>query len=294
MTTPRVPAWLRLLRPHQWTKNLLVMLPAVAAHMAWSADLGLRLALGFVALSLVASTLYVVNDILDLPHDRAHSVKRFRPLAAGEMSRSAAAALAVVLAVLAVAAALPLSGDFAAVLACYAVLSAGYSFLLKRKPILDAITLASLYTIRVVAGAVLAPAPLSQWFIAFAVFFFLSLALVKRYVEVAERPTEGGGAPLGRGYVREDLPVLASLGISSAVVATLVYCLYITGPDVTRLYVRPDLLWVGLPILLYWQARVWLLTVRGYMHADPVVYALTDRVSYLLLCGFILVTLLAA
>jgi len=293
MTTPRVPAWLRLLRPHQWAKNLLVLLPAVAAHMAWSADLGLRLALGFVALSLVASTLYVVNDIVDLPHDRAHPVKRFRPLAAGEMSRSAAVALAAVLGVLAVAAALPLSGDFAAVLACYAVLSAGYSFLLKRKPILDAITLASLSTIRVVAGAVLAPAPLSRWFIAFAVFFFLSLALVKRYVEVGERPAEGGG-PLGRGYVREDLPVLADLGISSAAVATLVYCLYITGPDVTRLYVRPDLLWVGLPILLYWQARVWLLTVRGDMHADPVVYALTDRVSYLLFGGFILVTLLAA
>lgn len=293
MTRVRLPAPLRLLRPHQCAKNLLILLPALAAHTAWSAALGFRLALGFVALSLVASTLYVVNDIVDLPNDRLHPVKRLRPLAAGEMTSFAAAALAVVTAALAVASALPLGGDFAAVLACYAALSAGYTFLLKRKPVLDAIALATLYTVRVVAGAALAPAPLSRWFIAFAVFFFLSLALVKRYVEIAERPAEGGGA-LGRGYVREDLPVLAGLGIAGAAAATLVYCLYISGPEVTRLYARPDVLWVGLPILLYWQARVWLLTVRGDMHTDPVVYALTDRVSYLLFGGFVLVTLLAA
>jgi 4-hydroxybenzoate polyprenyltransferase len=202
-------------------------------------------------------------------------------------------ALAAAAAALGVAAALPLGGDFGAALACYAVLSTGYSLLLKRKPVLDAIALATLYTIRVVAGAALAPAPLSRWFIAFAVFFFLSLALVKRYVEVAELGSEGGGAAPGRGYVREDLPVLAGFGIAGAAADALVYCLYISGPDVTRLYARADLLWIGLPILLYWQARVWLLTLRGNMRTDPVVYALTDRVSYLLLGGFLLAVAVA-
>lgn len=293
-TAWRGPAWLRLLRPHQWVKNALVFLPALAAHLPWTPGLALRLGLGFLALSLVASALYVVNDIVDLPHDRLHPAKRFRPLAAGEMGIPAALALAAVLGAAAVACALALPGDFGAVLAAYAVLSAGYSFLLKKKPILDVIALATLYTARLGAGAVLGPAPLSRWFLAFSVFFFLSLSLVKRYVELAERPAAADAAVAGRNYVRKDLSVLAGLGIAAAAADALVYCQYITGDDVTRLYARPELLWVGFLILLYWQARVWLLTVRGDMPRDPVVYALTDRLSYLLLGGFLLTVFVAS
>lgn len=289
----RGPAWLRLLRPHQWVKNVLVFLPALAAHLPWTQELWLRLGLGFLALSAVASALYVVNDIVDLPHDRLHPAKRFRPLAAGALGIPAALALAAVLAAAAVACAFALPGDFGAVLAAYAVLSAGYSFLLKKKPILDVIALATLYTARLGAGAALASVPLSRWFLAFSVFFFFSLSLVKRYVELSERPADDGGAVAGRNYVRKDLTVLAGLGVASAVADTLVYCQYITGDDVTRLYARPDVLWIGFLILLYWQARVWLLTVRGDMPRDPVVYALTDRLSYLLLGGFLLTVFVA-
>jgi 4-hydroxybenzoate polyprenyltransferase len=290
----RAPAWLRLIRPHQWAKNALILLPALAAHLPWTAALVLRLGLGFLALSFAASALYAVNDIVDLPNDRLHPTKLRRPLPAGEIGIGAAALLAVGLAILGLVCALALPPLYGATLACYAILSGTYSLLLKRKPILDAIALTTLYAARLVAGAVLAPAPLSRWFLAFSVFFFLSLALVKRVVELSEREAPGGGALAGRGYVREDLLVLAALGVASSAVDALVYCLYITSPDVTRLYGTPDLLWIGLPILLYWQARVWLLTVRGDMHDDPVVFTLKDLVSWLLLGGFLLTVLMAA
>ncbi len=285
---------LRAIRPHQWAKNALLFLPALAAHLPWTPELLTMLAAGFLAFSFGASALYLLNDVMDRESDRRHPTKGARPIASGTIGTGAALATAAVLAGLAAALAVLLPAEFRAVLLAYLVLSAGYSLLLKRKPVLDVITLATLYTARVVAGAALADVPLSRWFLAFSVFFFLSLALVKRAVELLERAANDATALPGRGYVREDLPVLVAFGAAASAADALVYCLYITGEEVGQLYVRPDLLWLGLPMLLYWQARVWMLTNRGDMHEDPVVFALRDRVSYLLLAGFLLTVLVAA
>lgn len=279
-------AWLRLLRPHQWSKNLLVLVPALAAHRGVEGTVPGRLALAFFFFSFVASAFYVVNDLLDLPHDRAHPTKRFRPLAAGEVPPGGAAALAFLLAAGAAAGTvLLLPPAFGLALLVYAVLTLGYSAGLKRVVFLDVLVLAALYTVRVVAGAAAVEVPLSRWFLAFSVFVFLSLALVKRAIELrglaagGRRADDAPAAP-GRGWLVSDLPVLRSLGLSSAVAGALVYCLYITSEDVLRLYSTPDWLWLGLPLLLYWLGRVWILAARDEVADDPVVFALRDPTSY--------------
>jgi 4-hydroxybenzoate polyprenyltransferase len=281
---------LRLLRPHQWTKNLLILVPALAAHRAMDMSLVTTLAWSFLLFSLLASGFYVVNDLLDLEHDRAHPTKRARPVAAGEISPAGAGVTAGVLVVgsgVGMAYLLPPAFGLAALV--YAVLTLAYSLGLKRAVFLDVLVLAALYTVRVVAGAAAVDVPLSRWFLAFSVFVFLSLALVKRAVELrtmaAGKATEA--AP-GRGWVVDDLPVLRSLGLASAVAGALVYCLYITSPDVTRLYGRPDFLWLGLPLLLYWLGRSWILVGRDEVADDPVVFALRDPASWAVVALFAL------
>ena len=280
-------AWLRLLRPHQWSKNLLVLVPAFAAHRSFDGPLLLRLGLAFLLFSLVASAFYVANDLVDLEHDRAHPSKRTRPLASGAVPPGAAVAVAVALAGGAgVATALLLPPAFGLAVLVYAALTLAYSLGLKRAVLLDVLVLAALYTVRVVAGAAAVEVPLSRWFLAFSVFVFLSLALVKRAVELRGLARPGGrrvddATPVpGRGWLVSDLPVLRSLGLASAVAGALVYCLYITSEDVLRLYPRPDYLWLGLPLLLYWLGRVWILAARDEVADDPVVFALRDPTSY--------------
>lgn len=288
-------AWVRAVRPHQWSKNVLLLLPALAAHLAWTAELGFRLLAGLAAFCLAASAVYILNDIADLPHDRRHLTKRRRPFAAGELTTPAGLAMASGLGTTALAMGLWLSMEFLATLMVYLVLTSAYSFGIKRQPVLDVLMLATLYTIRVVAGAALVAVPLSRWFLAFSVFLFLSLALVKRVVELQRKNGDDPELLAGRGYAAADLPILTALGTAATLASALVYCLYITGEDVGRLYTRPDLLWAGLPVLLYWQARIWLMTGRKTMHRDdPVVFALRDRVSHIVLGTFLLIVVLAA
>lgn len=284
----------RALRPHQWSKNALLALPAIAAHEFFSFDVLGALLAGFVAFSALASAVYIVNDLVDLPNDRAHPSKRHRPLASGELSIPAALITVVMLLLVAVVMALGLPPAFQGMLVVYAAVTTAYSLVLKQRPILDVITLAGLYTIRVVAGAALVAVSLSRWFLAFSVFFFFSLALVKRVVEMSRRVGTGSESVPGRGYEVGDIPVLRSLGTTSVMASAIVYCLYITGSEVSDLYTRPDLLWIGLPVLLYWQSRVWLLAGRDKLHEDPVTFALTDRVSRILLLGFLVVVWMAA
>lgn len=286
-------AWLKEIRPHQWAKNLLIFLPGAAHHLAWDRTSILQAVSGFVAFSFLASAVYVVNDLVDLPNDRQHATKRNRPIAAGLISRGAAVIGAVLLVAISGALTWRLPRDFQLTLLVYLGLTTAYSFVLKRRILLDVICLASLYTIRVVAGANLLAVPLSQWFLAFSIFFFFSLALVKRVAELKPLVEESDQAIAGRGYVAQDLPTLTSVGIGASMASALVYCLYITGPDVTLLYGRPALLWIGLPLFLYWTARVWLLAARGRMNEDPVVFALRDKMSYLIAAGFVLTVYLA-
>jgi len=280
-------------RPLQWSKNLLLLLPAVAAHSSWSGALVWTMLAGFLSFSFLSSCVYVLNDLIDLPHDRAHVSKRMRPAAAGDISIPASLILAVALGTIAAALALAMPLEFQAVLAGYAILAAAYSLSLKRHTIVDVITLATLYAARVGAGAALAEVALSRWFLAFSVFFFVSLALVKRVAELLDKPDNEVSHAPGRAYVRSDATFLASFGSSAVAASALVYCLYITGDDVNRLYGAPDLLWLGLPLLLYWQGRVWLMTIRGKMVQDPVLFALRDRVSHVATVFFLIVVWLA-
>jgi 4-hydroxybenzoate polyprenyltransferase len=271
--------WVRALRVHQWAKNLLLVLPALAAHRTPTPALVGPLLLAFLSYSLLASAVYLVNDIEDIENDRLHPTKRDRPLASGQMSEKAAAAVAAGLAAVALALTLALPPRFRMVWAAYLALSSGYSFGLKKVVVLDVMVLGALYTSRVIAGAAAVEVPLS---------------IVKRMVEAqgaAEREVEDLA---GRGWSVQDIPVLLGFGAACSVASALVYCLYITSDEVRQLYARPDWLWLGLPILLYWLGRVWLLANRGEVHEDPVLFALRDRPSYLVGAAIAAVLLLAA
>jgi 4-hydroxybenzoate polyprenyltransferase len=232
--------------------------------------------------------------MMDLEHDRAHPVRSLRPLAAGEVTPRAAVVALALCAVLALILAVRLPPLFMLSWAAYLVLTTAYSFGLKRVALLDVVILAALYTVRVVAGAAAVDVPLSRWFLAFSVFIFLSLAMLKRLVETKGVAARDGEVLAGRGWEVADAPLLLGFGAASAVASALVYCLYITGDEVARLYARPDLLWAGLPILLYWLGRLWLLANRGEVQEDPIVFALEDRASYVVLAALVVTVVLAS
>lgn len=270
-----------------------MLLPALAAHVSWTPAVVWDLSAAFVAFSLLASATYLLNDVADLPHDRQHPTKKHRALAAGHMSTRAAFLLATILIAAAAALAWPLPIEFRATLAAYLILTALYSIVLKRQAVLDVIVLATLYTTRIVAGAAVVDVPLSRWFLAFSVFLFLSLALVKRVVELQDTLASRHDEVGGRGYIGADLPVLVGMGLAAAASSSLVYCLYITGDEVGAIYSRPDLLWGGFLLLLYWETRIWLLAVRKQLHEDPVVFALRDGTSYVVVLTFFLLVWVA-
>lgn len=279
----RIPAWIRALRPTQWTKNILILLPALAAHVAFSWSVMSTLALGLLVFSMTASAVYLVNDIVDLPHDRRHPTKRLRPIAAGELSVPIAIVTAVVLLLVAAVLATALPLGFGLSVLGYFALTFAYSLTLKRRVLVDVVCLAALYTSRVFAGSFLLGTGLSDWFLAFFIFIFVSLALVKRLVEIRSTPLGPNDRLAGRGYMAADVPLLIGLGAATSVASTLVYCLYIASPGSDDLYRHPIFLWMAFPLLLYWQARMWLLTSRGVMDDDPVLFAVRDRTSYIVI-----------
>ena len=272
-------SWLRALRLHQWLKNLLVFLPLLASHRFLEPGAVLAALGAFVAFGLCASGVYLLNDLLDLPSDRSHPRKRQRPFAAGDLPLLHGLLLAPLLTLAAFALAAAIAPAFVAVLALYLAMTLGYSFWLKRVAMLDVVLLAGLYTIRIIAGAAAIGSPLSFWLLAFSMFLFLSLAMLKRYTELAAMLGEGRSGALGRGYGVEDLPLVQSLGGSAGYGAVLVLALYINSPESLALYARPQVLWLICPLLLYWVSRVWVIAHRGAMNDDPVVFAVRDRVS---------------
>jgi 4-hydroxybenzoate polyprenyltransferase and related prenyltransferases len=282
-------AWLRAIRLHQWTKNLLVFVPLAAAHRFFDAQAILASMQAFLAFGLCASGVYIANDLLDLTNDRRHPRKRLRPFASGRIPLLHGMVAAPLLALAGLALAWRVSPAFAAVLVVYWLATLSYSLWLKRIQMLDVTVLAGLYTVRIVGGAVAIAVPLSFWLLAFSMFIFLSLALLKRYTELAAMASDGGDRAHGRGYMTADLPLLQSLGGSSGYIAVLVLALYINSPDSIELYSRPQLLWLLCPLLLYWVGRAWALAHRGRMHDDPVVFAVTDRVSLVVAALFGLV-----
>jgi 4-hydroxybenzoate polyprenyltransferase len=270
----------RALRPHQWAKNVLLLVPLLAAHHVGEPGALAAALLAMLAFCLCASSVYVLNDLLDLQADRLHPRKSKRPFASGELAVVTGLLLSTaLLAATFAVAALFLPARFGAVLAAYYIVTSAYSLYLKRFLLVDALALAGLYTLRIIAGAAAVAVPLSFWLLLFSIFLFLSLAFVKRFAELEALQRQQRLRAAGRGYLVEDLPVLQSLGIAAGYLSVLVLALYINSPEIEALYHRPKTVWMLCVLLLYWISRVWMMAQRGQMHDDPVVFALKDRQS---------------
>jgi 4-hydroxybenzoate polyprenyltransferase len=277
----RARAWLKALRPHQWAKNLLVFVPVLLAGPLGSRADFAGAVLGFAVLSLLSAAGYVVNDLLDVEVDRRHRTKRLRPFAAGELAVAEGALGATLLVLAAAGLAVLMPPAFRSAVAAYLAGTLAYSLALKREPLLDVLALAGLFTVRVLAGAALLAAPLSFWLLTFSMFLFLSLALVKRYAELAGLARAGDADVVpGRGYGVPELPLLLATGVASGVAATTIFVVYLVEERFpSGLYARPGWLWLVFPVLAYWLLRVWRLAVYGRMSEDPVLFALKDRCS---------------
>ncbi len=270
----QVFAFIRAMRPYQWAKNFLVFVPVITSGDVFDSGIWLSCMAMFLAFSLTASGIYLVNDLADLQADRHHPRKQTRPFASGELSLlfGIAAAPAMVLAGCIIAALL----GSAWVILLYATLSISYSFRLKQEPLIDIFILATLYTLRLFAGGVATDHPVSYWLLAFSGFFFLGLALIKRLSELMASDVDQ--IPR-RGYRRSDQVIVQQMSVGAGFVACMILALYVQSAEVAERYADPALLWAIVPLVLFWQCHVWLATARGTMHDDPLVFAARDRVS---------------
>jgi 4-hydroxybenzoate polyprenyltransferase len=288
---PQATTLLRAMRPHQWVKNLLVFVPIFTADAmgnwhSWAGGI-----LAFLAFSAVASSIYLLNDLLDLAADRAHPHKRHRPFAAGTASLPAGVALSLFL--LLAGGTLAWQAGILTLVLAYAATSLSYSLWLKRQPLVDVFALAGLYTVRLIGGGEATEHSLSLWLLAFASFLFLSLALIKRVAEVMDSAQRSTRAVSGRGYGPADLTILELFGVSSTFAASLVLALYVQYETTASRYASPALLWGIVPLVLLWNCRMWLSTTRGYMHHDPILYAARDWVTWAIVGAMVGVVLAA-
>lgn len=292
---PLLPPPLRAMRPHQWAKNLFILVPLITSQL-FTQKAFISVTWGFAAFCLAASAGYIVNDLIDAPHDRQNPAKRTRPIASGELGVPTAIALASALLTASALTALKLGNSFfGLILAGYLALSIAYSAFLKRYFFIDVLTLTTLYSIRIVAGAVAIDVELSLWLAAFSVTTFLGLALLKRYVELEEHVRRTGGAegPSGRPYDSRAMGTVSLAGHGFGYGSVVVLAFYLSSANVARLYQRQPLLWILPPLLFWWVRRVWKLAREGKMHHDPVAFAIRDWRSWLI-AALALAVLLAA
>jgi 4-hydroxybenzoate polyprenyltransferase len=285
--------WLRALRVHQWLKNLLLFVPLLTAFSFMEMGKLATMAVAFLAFSLAASATYIVNDLLDLDNDRAHPRKRLRPFASAKIPILHGLAVAGSALVLAFVLALAVSHAFFLILLLYLALTSAYSWALKKYVLIDVLTLSILYTLRILAGSVAIGIATSSWLLAFSVFMFLSLALVKRCSELVSVDQTGKHAARGRDYRVTDLIVLWPLGVGAALSAVVVFGLFISAPETQARYATPHLLWLVAIGLIYWLARLWIMTSRGEMHDDPMIYAIKDHGSRITVLAMIAIMLVA-
>jgi len=289
---PSLKIWAKALRVYQYAKNTLVFVPVITAHQMNVATLGYAL-LAFLAFSACASGAYLMNDLLDLAADRQHPTKRHRALAAGQLPISSALLAIPALWTFAVAASLCISAAFLGVLAVYLATTIAYSLVLKRKMLVDVVTLAGLYSLRIGAGAVAAGVMLSEWLMIFSLFVFTSLALIKRFSELSMREGAGLADPSNRDYRITDLQIIAAMAAASAMNAVTVFALYLSSSAVTPLYSRPWLLWLLAPLLVYWFGRALMIAHRREMPDDPIIYAFRDGASRTTVAAMICIMLAA-
>ena len=290
-----VKMWAKALRVHQWLKNALIFVPLALAHQITDVHALLLTSLAFLCFSLCASSVYVLNDLLDLESDRQHPRKSKRPWASGQIPLIYGLMSTPLLLIMAFGLALALMPLlYVGVLVLYYLMTLSYSVWLKSRIMVDVIMLAALYTMRLLAGMAATHIAPSFWLLAFSLFIFFSLALVKRYSELYQLRQRGQLTTHGRGYHVEDLVMLLSFGVASGFIAVLVFALYINSSEVQKLYAEPRILWLATPLLLYWISRVWVITHRGLMHDDPVVFAAKDKNSWVIAMGIVILMQMAS
>ena len=277
---PEPRSYISALRTHQWAKNLLIFLPMIAGHR-FGLETIVATFFAFVCFCLAASSAYLINDLLDLPADRDHPRKSRRPFAAGKIPITHGIMLAVILMAASFALSLLLPLRFTGILSIYVACTVAYSFILKRKLVIDVITLGGLYTLRILAGLAAINAPETQWLLMFSLFLFLSLAIIKRCSELVANRAIGKSGAGRRGYRVDDLSMLLPLAAAAGYGSVFVFTLYLSSPEMAALYTHPNRLWLACPLLLYWISRVLVLANRGELHDDPVIFALTDRISWI-------------
>jgi len=290
-----VTAMIRAMRPHHWLKNGLVFIPILLSHEVFDPAPLWHGVVAFVAFSLLASAIYLLNDIKDVEADRRHPTKCKRPLAAGEITAAQAYTAVPILLVAAFSTAwlVPQPKIFLLSLVAYLVLALAYLLVLKRKLLVDVLGLASMHTLRILAGNAAAAIPVSSWLLAFSMFLFLSLALVKRYAELRITQDQSGLKSAGRGYHAEDIEALSQLGMASGCTCALIMALYIDSAAVKQLYRHPEVIWLVCPIILYQMARIWFLARRGQMPDDPLIFMIRDWRSQIMGLLVVLVMVVA-
>ncbi|XYI33309.1 UbiA family prenyltransferase [Cupriavidus oxalaticus] len=274
-----ITAWHRMLRVHQWLKNLLLFVPMFAGHELANGTTWIAMILAFFSFSVCASSVYIANDLLDLESDRQHPRKKFRPFASGQVPAWIGVIVAPVLLLISVALGLFVGGNFLPWLLIYFIVTCVYSLALKRIILIDCMVLALLYTLRIIAGAAAAMLPMTFWLLAFSIFLFLSLAFVKRYAELEVQLQSGKQKVHGRGYYTTDASLIQSLGIGSGIASVLVLALYLDSTSVLMLYQTPEFVWGAVLVMLFWISWMWMKAHRGEMHDDPLIFAVKDRAS---------------
>jgi 4-hydroxybenzoate polyprenyltransferase/phosphoserine phosphatase len=272
--------YLKSIRIHQWVKNLLVFIPIITSHTFFSTNVILMTLVGFFAFSFVSSSGYIINDLFDLNSDRKHPSKKLRPFASGQITIVGGIFLACSLFLAGIFLTFFLNTSFLLLLLLYFIITLSYSLFFKRKALLDVFILAILYSLRIIAGGIITSIPLSSWLILFSAFMFLSLAFVKRYSELILITDKSGLKNRGREYFMEDILLLQIMGIASGFISVVIFSLYIDSPDVMILYQHPKILWGISLLLLFWVSRVWMITNRGQMNEDPIIFAIKDRTSH--------------
>jgi len=287
--------WIKVIRLHQWSKNALLFLPLLMSHKFFEIDLVVKLIMAFFSFGLCASAGYIINDISDIEADKKHLNKQKRPFASGRVSTKSGKRIIPILLLGSLLLAYNfVSTPFTVVLIIYFISTMFYTLYLKEKIFIDVIVLGALYTLRVLAGGLAVNIEVSTWLMGFSWFFFLSLAIMKRYADLVQIKNNNEIKLSGRGYLVVDKNIVQQAGIASGFIAMLVLVLYINSTNVINLYHTPILVWLAIPFLLYWLVRMWIITNRGEISIDPVIFALCDKRTYIVISCIVLILILAA
>lgn len=285
--------YIELIRIHQWLKNILLFIPLLASHNINNIEFIGTLIFAFISFSLVASSIYIFNDLFDIDNDRYHPVKKFRPFALGVIPLLNGFILGIILILTSFYFASLINKKFIFIILIYFIITTLYSWKLKKIAIIDCITLALLYTLRIIAGAVALSLLLSFWLLAFSIFFFLSLAFVKRYAELEMLKKQKVAKLYGRAYLSQDASLIQTMGIASGYSSILVLALYLNSDSIQKLYKNPEIVWATVPVILFWISWIWLKAHHGDIHEDPVIFAIKDKASLFVGLLFIFILLIA-